>query len=148
VDMVEAAIRSLFLQRGLKGHLSGKLQSLAVILRRVCILLPPETSGEGGADVDGAGSGYGHAGGGSGYGYALHHDNLPAPGNVGVRRHCGDADAAEAQAIEALEVCHKLSEQGVCGSRVMVGLCRRGLLDCPPCMLSAADKPVPLRSLN
>lgn len=57
----------------------------------------------------------------------MHHENLPTPGNVVNLLGCDTEAAAELRAVEALEVCHSLSEQGVSGPRLVSELHRRNL---------------------
>lgn len=61
----------------------------------------------------------------------VHHDNLPTPGNVVNIQGCATEEEAEGKAIDALLVCHRLSEQGISGPRVVAELQRRGLCSIP-----------------
>jgi hypothetical protein len=77
----------------------------------------------------------------------VHHDNLPTPGNVVHIRGCDTEADAETKAVEALEICHSLSEQGVSGPRLVSELQRRGLCHIQA-SVSASEQAVCMQSMD
>lgn len=77
-------------------------------------------------------------------GLQVHCDKLPTPGNVVDIPSCGSKAAAERNAIEALDICHRLSEEGASGLRILSELQRRHLATTVPVL----EKAVYMQSMD